>query len=122
LLLLAIRPIAEDLFNFPFGFAFHEVGWRFQEVRAVGRCFVVRGQEGRMEYIVNFPIVGEPESVGDVGYFGDYFKRAVSSWCQFHSFVREFQVSALKPDFVVLLEWFIPCFFCHSVLSCLQGL
>jgi hypothetical protein len=36
LLLSAICPIAEDLFDFPFGFSLHEVGWRFQEVRAMG--------------------------------------------------------------------------------------
>jgi hypothetical protein len=89
LLLFVICPIAEDLFNLPFWFAFYEVGWRFQKVRAVSWCFVVRGQKGRVEYIMNFPVVGEFESVRDVGYLGDYFKRPVSSWRQFHSFVGE---------------------------------
>jgi hypothetical protein len=87
LLLFAICPIAEDLFDFPFGFSLHEVGWRFQEVWAMGRCFVVWGQEGRVKYIVNFPVVGEFKSIGNVGYLGDYFKRPVLSWCQFHGFV-----------------------------------
>jgi hypothetical protein len=59
LLLFVICPIAEDLFNFPFQFAFYEVQWGSQEVQAVGRCFVVRGQEGHMEYIVDFSVVRE---------------------------------------------------------------
>jgi hypothetical protein len=122
LLLSAICPIAEDLFDFPFGFSLHEVGWRFQEVWAVGRCFIIGGQEGRVEYIVDFPVVGKFETVGDVGYFCKYFEWSVSSWCQFHCLVREFQVSALKPGFVVFFERLILCFFCHSVLGCLQGL
>jgi hypothetical protein len=43
LLLLMIYPIAEDLFYFPFRLSLHEVGWRFQEVRAVGRCLIIGG-------------------------------------------------------------------------------
>src|SRR5580693_6781919 len=90
LFLFAICPITEDLFDLPFRFSFYEIRWRFQEIRAMGRCFIVRGQEGRMEHIMNFPVVGEFESVGDVGYFCKYFEWSVSSWCQFHSFVGEF--------------------------------
>jgi hypothetical protein len=90
LLLSAICPIAKDLFDLPFRFSFYEVGWGFQEVRAVGRCFVIQGQEGRVEYIVDLPVVGEFESIGDVGYFGGYFEWSISSWRQFHCFVREF--------------------------------
>jgi hypothetical protein len=121
LLFLAICPIAEDLFDFPFGFSLHEVRWGFQEIRAVGRCFVVRGQEGRVEYVVNFPVVGKFKSVGDVGYLGNYFERSIPSWHQFHGFVGKFQMGAFKPDFVVFFERLIPCFFCHSILGCLQG-
>jgi hypothetical protein len=79
LLLFAICPIAKDLFNLPFRFSFYEVGWRFQEVRAMGRCLVVRGQEGRMKYIMDFPVVGELKSIGDVGYFCEYVEWSISS-------------------------------------------
>jgi hypothetical protein len=81
LLLFAICPIAEDLFHFPFGLSLYKIGWGFQEVRAVGRCFIVGGQEGRMEYIVDFPVVREFKPIGNVGYLGDYLEGSVSSWC-----------------------------------------
>jgi hypothetical protein len=42
-------------------------------------------------------------------------------WCQFHCFIGEFQVGAFKPNFVVLLEWFVFHFFCHSILGGLQS-
>jgi hypothetical protein len=119
LLLFAISPIAEDLFDLPFRFSFYEVGWRFQEVRAMSWCLIIGGQEGRMEYVMDFPIVGDFKSVGDVGYFGDYFERPVSSWCQFHCFVWKFQVGAFEPDLVAFFKWLVLCFFCHSVLGCL---
>jgi hypothetical protein len=81
LLLFAICPIAKDLFDLPFRFSFYEIGWRFQEVQAVGRCFVIWGQEGHVEYIVDFPVVGEFETVGNVGYLCKYFERSILSWC-----------------------------------------
>jgi hypothetical protein len=43
LLLFLVDPISEDHFDFPFGFAFNEVWWQFQEVRAMGVCFILRG-------------------------------------------------------------------------------
>jgi hypothetical protein len=90
LLLFAICPIAEDLFNLPFRFSFYKVGWGFQEVRAMGWCLIIGGQEGCVEYVVDFPVIGEFEPIGDVRYFGDYLERSVSSWCQFHHVVWEF--------------------------------
>jgi hypothetical protein len=74
-----------------------------------------------VEYVVDFSVVRELESVGDIGYFCQYFEWSVSPWCQLHCSVWEFQMGALKPNFVVFFERLILCFFCHSVLGCLQG-
>jgi hypothetical protein len=74
-----------------------------------------------VEDIVDLPVVGELESVGNVGHFGKHFERSILSWCKFHGFVWEFQVGAFKPDFVIFFEWFVFCFLYHSILGGLQG-
>jgi hypothetical protein len=66
LLLFAICPSVKDLFNLPFWFTFYKVWWGFQEVWAMGRCLIVGGQERCMEYIVDFPVVGEFESAFEI--------------------------------------------------------
>jgi hypothetical protein len=73
LLLFVVCPIAENLFDFPLWLSFYEVRWGFQEVWAVGRCFIIWGQEGCVEHIVDLSCIGEFEAVGNVGYLGDYF-------------------------------------------------
>jgi len=45
LLLFLVDPISKDHFNFPFWLAFYEVRWGFQKVWAMGRGFIIEGQE-----------------------------------------------------------------------------
>jgi hypothetical protein len=70
-----------------------------------------------VEYIMDSPVVREFEPIGNIGYLGNYLERSISSRCQFHCFIWEFQVGAFKLDFVILIEWIIFRFFCHSVLG-----
>jgi len=63
LLLSAIGPMSDDLLDFPFWFAIDKVWRGFQEVRAVFLRFVVGGQEGCVEYVVDFPSTWELKTI-----------------------------------------------------------
>ena len=71
-----------NLFDFEFGFSFNDVrGW-FREVWSVELCFDVGSQEGGVEDVVYFPLVGEFQLVDDVRDFVPDFKGAISFWGQ----------------------------------------
>jgi len=63
LLLSAIGPMSDDLFDFPFWFAINKVWQGFQEVQAVLLCFIVGGQEGCVEDVVDLPSAWELKTI-----------------------------------------------------------
>ena len=70
----------QDLFHFPLGFAFYNIRWWLQEVRAVLIGFFVRREKGGVEDIMDFPCDREFELISDVQYLGDYLEGSVSPW------------------------------------------
>ena len=44
---------------------------------------LIWGEEGSMKDIMDFPVWGKLELVGDWGNLGDYLKRSVSPWGEF---------------------------------------
>ena len=64
--------MTNDLFDFVMFFVIDKIwGWRW-EVPAVDFIFMIRGQKGSVERVVNFPRVWESEFIGDRGeYFRD---------------------------------------------------
>src|SRR5712672_981423 len=48
-------PFVQDLFNFPLLFSFDDVGRGFEEVFTVFHCFLVRGEEQRVEDVMYLP-------------------------------------------------------------------
>ena len=42
--------------------------------------FLVWGEKGGMEHVVNLPSRGKFDFVSDFGYLGDYLKRSISPW------------------------------------------
>ena len=66
LLFSTIGLMSDDLLDFPFWFTIDKVRQGFQEVRAVLLCFVVGGQEGCVEDVVDFPSTWELETIGNI--------------------------------------------------------
>jgi hypothetical protein len=58
LLILPKESCLEYLLDFPFGFTFYDVWWWFNEVWAMLFHFLILGEEGGMENVVDFPMWG----------------------------------------------------------------
>jgi len=58
LLLLSELLVCDYPFNLVFVFSVNEVRWWSGKVGAVGLCFMIRHQQGRMEYVVDSPVSG----------------------------------------------------------------
>jgi hypothetical protein len=83
---------AQNLLHFPFRLAVDKVrGW-FLKVGTVGCGFVVRGEKGSVEYIVNLPLRGKLQTERRAGYCCRDEKRAISFWSQFGRWVGGVQV------------------------------
>jgi hypothetical protein len=70
--------VAPDLFDFEFHFAFHDVRGRSREVGPVFYCFMIRGQQRRMEDVMDGPGWGQVEPIGDRRYLFGNDERSVS--------------------------------------------
>ena len=57
--------VTPDLFNFEFHFSFHDVRRGPREVDSMLDRFAIRGQQGRMEDVVDGPGRREGELIGD---------------------------------------------------------
>jgi hypothetical protein len=90
LFLAPILPISEDLLDFPFLFAIDKVWWWLKEVRAMFLRFFVGRQQGRMEYIVDFPFFWDFQTIRDIGYLCSDVEWPISPRCQLHSFIWKF--------------------------------
>ena len=53
-----------DALHFVFFFSFDEVRWRLREVRAMFGSFIVWGEKGGVEDVMDFPVGWESEAIG----------------------------------------------------------
>ena len=67
----------DDLFYFPFGNVVDDIRRGLEIVRAMFGRFMVRGEKGSMEVIMNLPCFREIETVCNVRNLGGYLKRSV---------------------------------------------
>jgi hypothetical protein len=83
---------AQNLLYFPFGLAVDKVrGW-FLKVRAVDRGFIIGGEKGSVEYVVDFPLGGKFQVEGRARYCCCDEEGAISFWSQFGGRVGGVQV------------------------------
>jgi hypothetical protein len=120
--------LSEDLFYFPFFFAFYFVWWWFDKIASV--LFGLReGREKRcMKHVMNLPCFRETEFVCHWGYLGNYLERSVSPWGEFGGVIRSLDVRSFQPDlFSFFVSFELGCFdqpflrFTHGLLGLLAG-
>jgi hypothetical protein len=70
--------------DFVLFFTSHEVRWWSGVVGAVFYCFDIWGKEGRVEYRVDIPLVGEFQFVRHRGDGFCDFEGSMSSGCEFY--------------------------------------
>jgi hypothetical protein len=83
---------AQNLLHFPFRLAIDKVrGW-FLKVGTMDCGFVIRGEKGSMEYVVNLPLRRKLQTERRVGCCCRDEKGAISFWSQFGRWVGGVQV------------------------------
>jgi hypothetical protein len=80
LLFVSEVPCFENLFHFPFWFAFNDVWWWFDKIGSMLIGLLITCEEQCVEDVVYLPMGWEFDFVCDRGYYGDYPERSVSPW------------------------------------------
>jgi hypothetical protein len=80
------------LLHFPFRLTIDKVRGQFLKVGTMGCGFVVRGEKGSVEYVVNLPLRGKLQAERRAGYCCRDEKRAISFWPQFGGWVGGVQI------------------------------
>src|SRR5712691_11807296 len=98
-----MKPIPEDRLDFLFLYSVDEVRRWPGEVDAVSRGFVIRGQEGGVEYVMDSPCDRKFQTEGDGGNDCTDAEGPVSLWCQFGHVMEESEMGSLEPYIVAEL-------------------
>ena len=105
LLLATPRAFLEDLLNFPFRLALHEVRWWLLEVSSMLWGLLVREEETGMEGIVNAPLGRQFKAICGGPYYLCNFKGSIALGAQFGCWMSRLEVSSLQPDLLAFLIW-----------------
>src|SRR5579863_8503285 len=96
-------PFLEDLLNFPFRLALHEVRRWLLEVSPMLWGFLAWEEETGMEGIVNVPLGRQFKVICGGHYYLCNFKGSIALGAQFGCWVSRLEVSSLQPDLLAFL-------------------